>query len=128
MMRDGVLLVDTSSWIETLRVRGDVEVRERISGLVMDGTAAWCNIIRLELWQGVRGDREKAALRSLEQVVRNLQINDEVWTRSIELSQLARSNGLTVQAPDLLIVATAQHHRVAIDSCDAHFDRLIELR
>lgn len=123
-----MVLVDTSSWIETLRVRGDSEVRGRISDLVINGQAAWCNIIRLELWQGVRGDREKAALKSLERIVINLQINEEVWARSVELSQLARSNGLTVQAADLLIVATAGHHRVGIDSCDADFDRLLELR
>ncbi len=124
MRRDGVVLVDTSSWIETLRPHGDPVVRQRVSDLLLEGQAAWCNIVRLELWHGVRGAGERDALKSLESVVAGLEINDHVWEQAIDLGRLARSRGLTVQSADLLIVATAKYHGAQIDSCDAHVARL----
>jgi predicted nucleic acid-binding protein len=122
-----MVLVDTSSWIETLRAGGDASVRQRVSALVLDGEAAWCDMIRLELWHGVRGARETRDLTDLEDVVVPLVIDEAVWRQAVALARRARSQGLTVQAPDLVIAATAQRHEVAVDSTDSHIDRLMKL-
>ena len=53
-------LVDTSSWIEQLRRGGDAAVRERVEALLMAGEAAWCPIVRLELWNGARSERKRS--------------------------------------------------------------------
>src|SRR5438067_53322 len=121
-----MVLVDTSSWIETLREGGDTGVRERVTSLVLEGEAAWCDMIRLELWHGVRGGREKD-LVELEQVVVTLPVDEAVWDNAITLAKVSRSRGLTVQSPDLVIVATAQRHGVRIDSMDAHIERLVKM-
>src|SRR5438105_495863 len=122
-----MVLVDTSIWIETLREGGDIGVRERVTSLVLEGEAAWCDMIRLELWHGVRGGRETKDLVELEQVVVTLPVDEAVWDNAITLAKVSRSRGLTIQSPDLVIVATAQRHGVRIDSMDAHIERLVKM-
>lgn len=119
-----MVLVDSSSWIETLRVSGNDTVRARISELVLQGEAAWCDIVRVELWNGARGQKERRELAMLESVVHSLAIDDEVWDRSVDLARRARAGGLTAPAADVIIVATAARHRVQLDHYDKHLARL----
>ena len=48
-------LIDTSSWIDALRRDGDPQIRARVVALMASGEAAWCDLVRLELWNGLRG-------------------------------------------------------------------------
>lgn len=120
-----MILIDTSVWIEGLRDRGNVEIKQRLHDHLQGGRACWMPMIRLELWNGARGEREKRALREFEQVLPELEVTPEVWEAANDLARRTRAAGLTVPAADILIVACARHHGVEIDSMDAHF---VELR
>ena len=122
-----MFLIDTSSWIESLRVRGDAAVRNRVRDHVLNGTAAWCEMIRLELWNGALGEQERRDLRQLESVVYNAEIDQETWAKSFDLASLARGKGLNASAADLLIVATASRHKMDIDYADKHIELLLKL-
>ena len=67
-------LIDTSSWIEQLRRDGDATVRVRVEELLSAGEAAWCPIVRLELWNGARGEAERQVLREMEADIPTLEI------------------------------------------------------
>lgn len=121
-------LVDSSSWIEALRERGDAAVQARVRSLLSTGEAAWCPMVRLELWRGVRGGAERRALMFLEPRLRNLEINATIWDDAVRLMVKARSEGLTAPTADVLIVATALHHGVRVEHCDRHLDQLLSLR
>ena len=56
-------LVDTSAWIHQMRSKGDPLVRARVEELLQAGEAAWCAMVRLEVWAGVGDERERRALR-----------------------------------------------------------------
>jgi hypothetical protein len=56
-------LVDTASWIHQMRERGDPEVCLRVEELLLAGQAAWCGIVRLELWAGIGDARERKLLK-----------------------------------------------------------------
>ena len=84
-------------------------------------------MIRLELWNGARGESEKRALREFELVLPELEVTPEVWAAASDLARRARVAGLTVPAADILIVACARHHEVKIESIDAHFSQLAKL-
>ncbi len=120
-------LVDTSSWIEQLRRDGDAVVRTRVEELLSAGEAAWCPIVRLELWNGARGATEQAVLREMEAEVTSLEIGSPVWDRAGEMAWSARTKGITVPSTDLLVAACARHHDVAIEHCDSHFDLIASL-
>lgn len=120
-------IVDSSSWIEALRERGSSEVRSRVESLLSAGEAAWCPMVRLELWRGVRNGAERRFLELLEQRVDSFDINNAVWDAAIDLMNKARGSGLTAPSTDVLIVATAHYHGVQLEHCDQHMDHLLKL-
>jgi predicted nucleic acid-binding protein len=120
-------IVDSSSWIEALRERGDPAVRSRVESLLDAGEAAWCQMIRLELWRGVRSGAERRVLEFLEPRIDMLEINDAVWESAVRLTVKARASGVAAPASDVLIVATAQHHHARLEHCDGHLQRLLSL-
>jgi predicted nucleic acid-binding protein len=119
-----MVLVDTSSWIHMLRVDGDATVRARVELLLRAGTACWCPMVRLELRNGARGDRDRKILRDFERRLPELPINDAVWTLAYALAEKARRAGATAPGADILIAACAQFHDVPLEHADSDFERL----
>jgi predicted nucleic acid-binding protein len=115
-----VTLIDSSSWIEAFRKAGDPVVRERVRNLLLKGEAAWCDMVRLELWNGAAGPSEKRSLRSFDRDLPRLEISGAVWSLACELAVRARAAGLTIPSSDMLIFACATHHQVPLEHCDAH--------
>ena len=114
-------LVDTSSWIHSLRPAGDAEVRARVERLVRSGDACWCAMVKLELWNGARKEHERRILKDMEDRLIELEITTEVWKLACELAHNARQRGLTVPPTDLLIAACARYHQVGLEHSDGHF-------
>ena len=121
-------LVDTSCWIEALRRSGDPDVRARLETLVRAGEAAWCALVRLELWAGVGNAKERRVLAEFEEVIPDLPVTDEVWRAACELAALARSRGRTIPATDLLVASCAWHHGAEVEHVDRHFIEIEKLR
>jgi predicted nucleic acid-binding protein len=117
-----VILVDSSSWIHFLRPSGDPVVRGRVEAALTAGEACWCPLVRLELWNGAAGDRDRRILRDFESVLPDLAMDDAVWTRARELARRARAAGVSVPATDLLIAACARRHGAELESADADFE------
>ena len=120
-------LIDTSSWIDALRHDGDAAIRTRVAGLLRDGTAAWCDMVRLELWNGLRGAAERKQMEGLEAAVTNLATTDEVWARARRLARRARAKGIAVPGADLVIAACAWTHGAEMEHDDAHLAALASL-
>ncbi len=125
MGQNEVTLVDTSSWIEALRSKGEENIRERVKLLLIDGLAAWCDMVALELWNGARGDYEKKRLADLEKDIICLPTTDEVWSGARELARKSRQAGHTMPPADLIIASCALFHGVEIEYCDTHFEIII---
>jgi predicted nucleic acid-binding protein len=96
----------------------------RVERALTEGEACWCGLVRLELWNGARGQREGAVLRDLEKALPELPIHEEVWAASYELARRARGRGITVPATDVLIAACAQYHGASIETADSDFESL----
>jgi len=122
-----MVLVDTSSWIHLLRPNGDPIVRDRVERALTEGLACWCPMVRLELWNGAGGEREKRVLRDLERAVPELPIDEHVWTTACDLARKSRTAGFTVPAPDLLMAAWARHHGASLETADRDFDPISRL-
>ena len=118
------VLVDTSAWIHFLRPDGDPGVRDRVIATLEAGTARWCAMVRLELWNGARGARERQVLREFERLVPELATSDDVWRRADDMVRACRAAGVTVPATDALIQAVAAHHGAQLEHADQDFVRL----
>jgi predicted nucleic acid-binding protein len=122
-----MVLIDSSCWVHYFRHRGEAAVRERVIHLLQQDEAAWCPLIRLELWNGAGSESDRRALRDHEVWVHDLPITDEVWANACALASLCRRRGQIAPATDVLIAACARFHDVTIDSLDAHFAFLMRI-
>lgn len=122
-----MILLDSSSWIHMLRPDGDSVVRDRVTRALDAGEACWCPIIRLELWNGAGGVRDKKVLRDFERLLPELGIDRAVWSAAFDLARRARSAGVSVPATDILIAACARHHQVELEHADSDFLHLEHL-
>ena len=127
MGKNQITLIDTSSWIEALRTTGRLDVRQRVGALILNGMAAWCDMIAVELWNGAHGAYEKLKLEELEKDILCLPTTQDVWKKARLLAKKCREKGLTVPSADLVIASCALFHEAEIDHCDAHFDMIISL-
>jgi len=91
------------------------------------GEACWCPIVRLELWNGAGGDRDKKVLRDFERLLPELAIESAVWNVAHDLARRARSAGISVPSTGILIAACARHHRVDLEHADSDFSHLEKL-
>lgn len=121
-----MILVDSSSWIHFLRPTGDPAVRARVESALVNGEACWCPLVRLELWNGAAGDRDRKILRDFEAVLPELGIDEVVWAGARVLARRARSVGVSVPATDILIAACARRHGVGLETADSDFALLPE--
>ena len=121
-----VTLIDTSSWTEALRKSGRSDVMERVRNLLVNGEAAWCDMVALELWNGAYGDYEKEQLAKLESEILCLSTTDDVWSLAKTLAKQCRGKGQTVPVADLVIGACAFMHDAELEHSDAHFETILE--
>jgi predicted nucleic acid-binding protein len=94
---------------------------------LIEGQAAWCDLISLELWNGAGGKYEKKKLAELENEIACLPTTNDVWSLARELAKKSRDAGKTIPAADLVILACGLFHRVEIEHCDQHFDFILQL-
>jgi predicted nucleic acid-binding protein len=121
------VLVDSSMWVHQLRRSGDPARRGRVNALLEAGEAAWCPVVRLELWRGVTSDAERKTLRRYEALLPAYDITAETWELAIRLADRGRASGVTAPLADLLIFACAELNDLEIAHDDEHFDALAKL-
>lgn len=80
--------------------------------------------MQLELWNGARGQREQRVLREFARVLPELPLDESVWNEAYDLARRARASGITVPATDIVILACARRHGVAIETADSDFELL----
>ena len=119
-------LVDTSSWVEYLRDR-ESEAGDSVEVLILSGEAAWCDLTLVELWQGVRGAKEKRQLAEMEIEVERIPVDAAVWRFAAKLALRCREKGFTVPISDIVIAACAMTHKLELEHCDKHFDDILPL-
>lgn len=121
------VLVDTSAWIEALRVDGDEPTRQEVRRGLEEGIAVFADLVLLELWNGAGGERERSYLLSLERNLECLPTTPEVWRRAREMAQQCRRAGRTIPATHLLIAACGAEHGAVLLHRDKHFDQIERL-
>jgi predicted nucleic acid-binding protein len=121
------LLIDTSAWVEAMRRQGDEATRNAVYAALTNGRARFCDIVRLELWNGIGDERERKWLREVEQAVETVPTDTSVWLEARRLAQESRRKGLMVPSTDILIEACSRAHKLEILHRDSHFDRLASI-
>jgi predicted nucleic acid-binding protein len=121
---EAMTLVDASSWIEFLRGR-ESPSSQRVKALLMRGEAAWCDMTLVELWNGAQGVAERKVLQEMEEELQLYPVNEQVWADARILARRCREKGVTAPTPDIVIAACAANHKLALEHCDSHFDKVL---
>lgn len=114
-------LIDTSSFVHFLRLKGDRRAKQRVAGLLESGAGAICEIVAVELWMGVGSSADKREIEELCSLVSFLPLTESVWARAKQLAARCRSDGTLVPSSDIIIAACAFVHHAALDFEDQHF-------
>jgi len=122
------ILVDTSCWVEALRFNGNKAISSALSELIADDQLAWCDMVVLELWNGVGGAYERKSLKELERLLPCIKIDSKIWKVAKNLALSSRLKGITVPAADLLIAACSIEAGFELWHCDKHFSKLPGLK
>jgi predicted nucleic acid-binding protein len=120
-----VILIDSSVWIDFLRHKSDLA--GEVGSLLQMGSAALCPVTWFELFRGLKGRREIAALDELKALSLWLEIDPAVWLEANEIGRKAEQHGLNCPVADVLIVACAKRHGAAVLHRDKHIAALLEL-
>ncbi|MBI4337181.1 MAG: PIN domain-containing protein [Chloroflexi bacterium] len=118
-----MVIVDTSVWVQFLRVKGSLEHLE-LDRLLVRGQAAVVGVVLAEVLQGARSQQEFEGLRQRLWAVPYVGETRETWVHVGSLSYQLRQQGLALAPVDLLIAALALEHGHEVYTLDEHFQRV----
>lgn len=116
------ILVDTSIWIEYFRP--DTATGNLLETLLTENSVVTCGIVLFELMQGVKSDKEKTVVMNALSGLPYLEMNEQLWLKSAELSSSLKKKGLTLPLSDIFIAAIAIEHNLSVFTLDKHFEQI----
>jgi predicted nucleic acid-binding protein len=118
-----VVIVDTSVWVNALRLAGSPEQRE-VARLVAADEAAIVGMILVELLRGARSQQDFDALRDRLLGADLLDTAETTWLRASQVLLDLRLQGDTIPLADAVVAAHALEGNHAIYTTDRHFERV----
>lgn len=122
-------LLDTSAWVEYLRMTGS-EVNVRVRSMVAESEPiATCDIVILELLSGTRNKREWSAIWALMNRTRLLPVRPLFdYQMGASLYRLCRRNGFTPSnSNDIMVAAVAIGKDVPVLAAGEDFERIASI-
>ena len=118
------VLIDSSVWIDYYRPQGPEGLKRRLQEELRLGTVATMGLIAVEVLQGAPSASALASLQEDFLGLEWLEITQDVWLEAAKLGAKLRQAGLSLPATDVVIAATAVHHRCLLWHRDEDFTRL----
>ena len=115
--------VDTSAWIEYLRDSRHPAV-EATRELIETAHVCVADVVWGELFQGARNAKERAILEECAGTIPVLAGTPRTWQAAGRLAAELRGRGITLHLIDCYLATLVQEHRVALLTCDRHFDAI----
>ena len=116
-----VVLIDSSVWVEVSRKGGDELLKAELAALLRAGRTAMTWPVWVELHQGARGKREEENLKGWREVSDWLDFDDACWVEAAKIARACLRAGVNVPFGDVLVLACATRHGVALLERDRHF-------
>ena len=124
------MILDTTFLVDVLR--GSDDVVDAMAEIDEAGTGAVSSVSVMEVWEGVllttSSDRERRRVKQLLEEVRELEFDRACALRAGEISATLRQAGEQLEAPDVMIAATALAHDMPVVTHNVdHFERVEDL-
>jgi predicted nucleic acid-binding protein len=122
-----MVLIDTSAWIEAIRTKGDVSLKQKVLLALENGEARITEPVLVELFHGATNGKEIIFLREIQDSVPLLSCTSLVYEKAIEVAQGSRKKGITISSMDLLIYSVSKIYKTKLLHRDRHFELLDKL-
>lgn len=126
MLKNNLVLIDTSVWVPFLRKSPPRAVKNEVDGLLAEDRAAIFPMIRLELLGGTKSMKEFERLGSRLAALRQIPVDEANWEMAAELAFKLRQRGKAIPYTDILIGSAAIRADVLLLHADRHFDLMAE--
>lgn len=119
------VLIDSSVWIPFLR--GHAKLPAEVVVAMSEGRSHINPIIWIEIFRGIRGQREEEIAAELFALCPSLPMDEPGWSEAATLARAASQAGLNCPLADVLIAACARRHKAKLIHADKHLENLLEL-
>jgi predicted nucleic acid-binding protein len=126
MLRNNLVLIDTSAWILALRRSPSPVVKDEVEHLLAENRVAIAPMIRLELLGGTKSLSEFNRLKSRLDALHQIPASEANWELATQLSFKLRQQGRVIPYTDILIGAAAIITDCLLLHADRHFDMMAE--
>jgi predicted nucleic acid-binding protein len=117
-------LIDTSVWILTLRKNASEELQSSVREWIEDNVVITSGIIRVELFQGCRNERELQQLSDGMDGLISIGLTGHQYSDLAIKSFELRRRGITVPVPDLIIAMQAKISNSILVHADSHYEKI----
>jgi len=121
-----MFLIDTSAWIFVLGPRPQMELRDRVTLLILENQAVTCAPVIFEMLRGTRTPREAEILRQRLLSLHMLPFREIDWSSAAAWSARLARKGISTKSMDILIAYQAWRYDVTLLHADKDFDRITQ--
>lgn len=122
-LRNIMVIVDTSVWIEFLR-NCDSNISDHLKQLLRSGKVAITGMILAEILQGIKNPNEADAVKKSLESLPFIEMQKEMWQLAGETSASLRKKGITIPLSDIIIGIIAVEEKHEIFTLDSHFEKI----
>ena len=123
-VRSGLILVDSSVWIDYYHPKGPESLKRRLQEELAQGTVATMGLISVEVLQGASSNSVLATLQEDFLGLHWLNVTQNIWLEAARLGATLRQEGTSIPTTDIVIAATALHYHARLWHRDDDFTRL----
>ena len=120
-------LPDTCAWIDFFNAR-QTPLATAVENALLHGEVYTCGIVKYELVQGVRSEKQEKALLDGLRAVSFLEMTESLWIKAGRLSSVLRKKGVTIPLSDIIVAVLALENGLTVLTVDRHFEPVPELR
>lgn len=109
-----MLLIDSSAWIEYLRPKGSLKVKERVREILEKENAVCCGIVVVEILRGAKDNKTFHMLKETLLALPQIPIDNTVIEKAARWGFMLAKKGKTVSTTDLFIASAADAKAVVL--------------
>ncbi|MBX7121465.1 MAG: PIN domain-containing protein [Opitutaceae bacterium] len=113
-------LIETTLWIDFTRSRTPHERKLAIQAWILDAGACLCEPVAFEVLRHATRE-ERPRIEAQFATLPLMPTPPQLWRDATRLGQLCRDNGHNAGSLDLVIAATAIHHRAELVTFDTDY-------
>ena len=118
---DSFVMIDSSCWIKFFR-NSDKQISDLVQELIESDHAAISGMIELELFQGIKSEKQSFEIKELFSVLKYFDSNREVYINAGIKIREFRKKGISIAPSDAIIAEICLSNNIRLLTTDSDFE------